>query len=406
MSSVDAAQRTSSTPASLSEPHVRTSEGCKGSAPRQSVVTRAGRSLERRVNSVKSALKSRLAPWGTSSGIGAAVYYLLSGEFSREQRAFLSGKRMFRKISDCPTQSCSMLRRNTHRLEKGLVMRPLRTVFALDYIEETMKCYEAVHANRSALSDYDRGEIDWAHDVLAAYFDVAGSHPLVDALRDRFHALPARPSTAAVPLVPYRRDLERPLTVRFDDLLALSLRRRSVRWFLQQRVPRKLIENAVQVAAQSPSACNRQPFVFRIFDDPELARRVGGIPAGTTGFSDNFPAVVVVVGQQRHYFDERDRHVIYIDGALASMSFVYALETLGLSSCCINWPDIEDRERAMEQFLELEPDERPIMLIAFGYPDPDGLVPYSQKKSLSQLCRFNFESELAVLAGEDGAETP
>lgn len=351
---------------------------------------RIGSSIARRLQRAYRIAIAPLAAAGRKSSFCAAAYYLLSGKFAREQRAVLAGQERFREIADAPAQSCSLLRRNTHRLEKGLLMRPRRAVFALDYIQETVDCYERVHRDGAALNDYDRGELDWARDVLTSYFEVTGSHPLIDTLRTRFQALP-RSSSAATPLVPYRRELSTPVSVAYEDLVALAHRRRSVRWFLQQRVPRDLIEKAVLIAAQSPSACNRQPFVFRIFDDPELAHRVGAIPAGTAGFSENFPAVVVVVGQQRHYFDERDRHVIYIDGALASMSFVYALETLGLSSCCINWPDIEEREQVLAEFLHLEPDERPIMLIALGYPDPDGLVACSQKKSLSQLCRFNFE---------------
>ncbi len=144
------------------------------------------------------------------------------------------------------------------------------------------------------------------------------------------------------------------------------------------------------VGAQSPSACNRLPFEFHIFDEPEMVKKVSSIPMGTKGFSQNFSAIVVVVGKLRAYFSERDRHVIYIDAALASMSFMFALETLGLSSCPINWPDIEECEKKMTSVLvDLEPDERVIMLISVGYPAPDGMVPYSQKKELDLLRRYN-----------------
>ncbi|MEZ6146238.1 MAG: hypothetical protein R3B91_12665 [Planctomycetaceae bacterium] len=62
-----------------------------------------------------------------------------------------------------------------------------------------------------------------------------------------------------------------------------------------------------------------------------------------------------------------------------------------MSSCCINWPDIESREAAFGEFLGLSRDERPVMCLAVGYPDPNGLVAYSQKKPLDQLRRYNFE---------------
>ena len=38
------------------------------------------------------------------------------------------------------------------------------------------------------------------------------------------------------------------------------------------KVPREGIDQAMRAAAQSPSACNRQPFEFRVFDDPVLPK--------------------------------------------------------------------------------------------------------------------------------------
>jgi hypothetical protein len=56
---------------------------------------------------------------------------------------------------------------------------------------------------------------------------------------------------------------------------------------------------------------------------------------------------------------------------------------------CINWADLAPQEKEMSRLLQLTPDERVVMLIGFGYPDPDGLVPYSQKKPLELFRRYN-----------------
>jgi nitroreductase len=72
------------------------------------------------------------------------------------------------------------------------------------------------------------------------------------------------------------------------------------------------------------------------------------------------------------------------------MSLVLALESLGLSSCCVNWPDIAVREKRMADLLGLKPYERPIMSVAVGYPDPDGLVPFSNKRCVREMVRYNF----------------
>jgi nitroreductase len=71
------------------------------------------------------------------------------------------------------------------------------------------------------------------------------------------------------------------------------------------------------------------------------------------------------------------------------MSFMLALETVGLSSCAINWPDVAAHDERIAQLLGLEPDERVVMLIGFGRADPEGRIPYSAKKPLSTLRHWN-----------------
>jgi nitroreductase len=150
-----------------------------------------------------------------------------------------------------------------------------------------------------------------------------------------------------------------------------------------------VIDKAVQIAAESPSACNRQPFEFRVFDDPELVQQVAEVPMGTGGYVHNIPCVAVLVGDLSAFFDERDRHLIYIDGCLAAMAFVLGLESQGVATCCINWPDIREREERMQQLLGLKQHERPVMLIAIGYADPNGKAPFSARRRLEDVRSYN-----------------
>ena len=56
------------------------------------------------------------------------------------------------------------------------------------------------------------------------------------------------------------------------------------------------MENALLVANEAPTACNRQPFRYLVFDDPEMARRVASVPMGTAGYADDLRSVAVIVG--------------------------------------------------------------------------------------------------------------
>lgn len=324
-----------------------------------------------------------------SGGASTFYYACLSSAFRREHQAVLAGRVRYHDEQQSGESAIYLLRRSVHRIEKGLISRPRRSVFATHYIGAATDSYCQLASQRGEDGGEDgtSDELLWAGDVLSTYFDIAGPHPTIDKARERF--LTAHRPRDQGRLAPYRRDLRDDPSVTFDSLHALARRRRSVRWFKQKPVPRELIDRALDVAVQAPSACNRQPYRFRIFDEPKRVRNVASIPMGTTGFSDNFPAVAVLVGEQSAYFDERDRHLIYIDASLAAMSFLFALESLGLSSCCINWPDIAEKEAAMQRALGLRPDERVIMLIAIGYPDPHGMVPYSQKRPLDSVRTYN-----------------
>ena len=67
------------------------------------------------------------------------------------------------------------------------------------------------------------------------------------------------------------------------------------------------------------------------------------------------------------------------------MAFQFALEVQGVSSCCINWPDVNVKEKEMAKALSLLPDERVVMCMSIGFPDPEGEVPFSQKRCLDDL---------------------
>ncbi len=317
----------------------------------------------------------------------AIVYYtLFSGAFRREMKGVLAGKIRHLDQTHQDQSNLFLLVRNTHRLEKGLIMRPRKSVFALDFIEETVASLKVVMA--APMPDQDQ-QIHWFLDVMTSYFEAVDlTHPIIAKEKATFDAIldsSNRARTIAKVRVPYIRFKESASDVRYDDFLKLIQQRKSVRWFLDKPVPRDLIDKAMLAAGLAPSACNRQPYEFFIFDQKELVAKLSDIPMGTRGFSHNFPVFIVIVGNLDAYFDERDRHVIYVDASLASMTFMLALETLGLSSCPINWPDIESRERRMEKSLKLGPHQRPIMCMAVGYPDPDGMVAYSEKRPLDDV---------------------
>jgi nitroreductase len=310
--------------------------------------------------------------------------------FNGEQSAVIRGRRDYYRDKARPKISHVGLRRNIHRLEKALIMRPRRAVFASDYIVETVEFFTRMVQRCEVEENHiDIDELNWARDVLENYFlAISGDNSKVEAARLAFNSLPnSTKFTNPGSRIP--RAKQKLSRITFDEMLALSEQRRSVRWFEDKEVPRELLDKAILVARQAPTACNRLPYEFRIFDQPELVQSVISLPFGAAGFGKSVKTVVVVVGKLSSYFSARDRHAIYVDSSLAAMSFVFALETLGLSSTLINWPDLEPLELKMRKTIGLDLSERVVMLIAVGYNDPTALVPFSQKKELDSIRSYN-----------------
>ncbi|MBD1382677.1 nitroreductase family protein [Metabacillus arenae] len=318
-----------------------------------------------------------------------SIYYLFSSEFKREQYSVINGKMVhFGDILN-KRNNDYLLRRNIHRIEKGLLMRPRKDVFAARFINETMNSFDyLLDKNDSSISNT---QLKWANDVLKEYFRVVGSHPSIDKEKKRYNELKIKNKiNNSNKFIPYKRNLEKQMVITLEQLKELSIIRRSVRWFEDKPVPRQAIDYAIEIGLQAPSACNRQPFRYQIFDDPELVKKIAKIPSGTAGFYHNIPTLVAVIGDLTAYPFERDRHLIYIDSSLSIMPFLYGLEVQGLSSCPLNWPDIEKKEKELEKIIRTKKYERVIMFIAVGYPDEDAKVAFSRKKDIDEFRTFNL----------------
>lgn len=339
--------------------------------------------------------------WLATSGVLSGIYYAFASRtFDREHKATLAARAKYLRDVFTGEGNLYVLRRNIHKLEKGLVMKPRRPIFGLAYLHETVMSFADCAARFAEGRLTDRDTLSWSRQVLITYFaSVSESHPLIGECRKIFDNVMMQGQwTDDKQRIPFARsEVELPS---YESLLQLAQHRRSVRWFDGRPVPRELIDRAVVLAGLSPSACNRQPFRFAIFDDPELCQMVGAIPKGTPGWVHNIPCFIVIVGTLEAFDKEKDRHIPYIDGSLAAMSLCFALETLGISSCCVNWPDLADTEARMAKTLGLASYERPVMCLAIGYPDMKEKVPYSQKLPLERLRTYNQVASSAATSAE------
>lgn len=217
-------------------------------------------------------------------------------------------------------------------------------------------------------------------------------------------------------LIPYRPE-------RLDSAVMLSRarefqhqmeRRRSVRDFSADPVPKELIERAIRTASSAPSGAHRQPWRFVAVSDPETKRQIriaaeaeerisyeGGrmpddwkealAPIGTNWqkpFLETVPWIVVV-------FEEV--HGVAADGkpiknyyvkesvGIACGMFIAALHNMGLSTLT----HTPSPMGFLSQILGRPKNEKPYILFPIGYPTHDATVPALTRKSLEEVAVWN-----------------
>lgn len=324
--------------------------------------------------------KKRIA----KSALLTSFYFYARGTFQQEQQAILYGHLKYDE-SENDSGNLYKVIRDTHRVEKGLSMKDRRDVFAEGYIKDLV---EALDQYVREAESIDR-QVQWSFDVLHKYFDVVEKTDIITQAESQFQETVEQVDYEPGDKNPTLRDEIEVAPTSYGSLKKLAEQRRSTRWFEQRPVPEEKLDKALEIASLSPSACNRQPYEFKIYTGEDAIQDILSLPLGVQGYKENIPALAVLVGKQRAYFDERDKNIIYIDTSLAAMSFQFALETLGLASTCINWPVVPENKRDIREKIPMSPDEQIIMLMAIGYPDEEGMIPYSEKKPLDKIRSYD-----------------
>jgi nitroreductase len=274
-----------------------------------------------------------------------------------------------------------------HKLEKGLVMPGPKRLFGLAPARATMaliskwKCTEFVDENDSIY----RGAIG----TLQSYYDrivdyqLDENNVITDELNNFLATYCCERAAYNTPCEVIQLDVaEANYSQQFSLLMNA---RRSVRTFSDEHVASDLLENVVRISQLSPSACNRQPVKVTIVNDPILKQKLLSHQNGNIGFGHLAPHIAVIATDANCFFGATERHEPYVDGGLFSMSFILALKSHNISSCCLNWCVKPKTDKAAHKLLGLDPSLRIIMLIAIGYAPEETTVPRSPRRDLDDV---------------------
>ena len=183
------------------------------------------------------------------------------------------------------------------------------------------------------------------------------------------------------------------MMVKFINLVK---KRRSIRRYRPDPVPREMIEACIEAARFAPTACNTQSWRFIVVEG-ELKERLvkeslGGVIVPNRWAS--IPPVIVVIAMNldlvTHRLGGRIKGIGYhlIDAGIAGEHFVLQAAELGLGTCWIGWFN----KRAVKKVLDLNPRWDVAAMITLGYPIGD--LPDKKRRSAEEISDFRGKGSI------------
>ena len=163
------------------------------------------------------------------------------------------------------------------------------------------------------------------------------------------------------------------------------LSRFSLREFKPEIVSADVIRRAIELTMKTPSVCNRQAWHIYHTSKPEVRDAILALQSGNRGFGDRVPNVFIVTGDLKAFMQGEEHYQHWIDGGMLAMSLVYALHSLGVASCCLNWSQTPVRDKKLRQVVSIRPNHSVIMMIAAGWPASDNTVCVSPRRPVAEI---------------------
>jgi nitroreductase len=164
--------------------------------------------------------------------------------------------------------------------------------------------------------------------------------------------------------------------------------RHSIREFgnVYSSIDKPIIEEAIRLSLKTPSACNRQAWhVYHISDHNQIKKALSH-QKGNRGFGHKVNDLLVVCSDIKAFNPGSERYQHWIDGGMFSMSLVYALHSVGLASCCLNWSQQgRDDKRFRKDFPEISNSHSVILMLAIGEPKENNKICVSPRRPMSEI---------------------
>jgi len=215
-----------------------------------------------------------------------------------------------------------------------------------------------------------------------------------------------------IPLQNYKRYSSDMMISRSLEFYTEANKRRTVRDFSDERVPREVIDNCIMSAGTAPSGANLQPWHFVVVGDPEIKKkiRIAAEEEEKEFYSERAPkewldALAPLGTDENKSFLEQAPYLIAVftkrydvlpDGG--KIKQYYSIESTGIAcgllinalhhSGLASLTHTPSPMNFLNEILNRPKNEKPFLLLVTGYPAENVKVPDIKRKSLTEIATF------------------
>lgn len=145
-----------------------------------------------------------------------------------------------------------------------------------------------------------------------------------------------------------------------------SSSRHTIRHFSNEDVPLQTLSDAIELAQNAPSSCNRQTARVHIVTNKTDIADILALQNGNRGFGHLVNKLLIITYDSSCYGSVKERHLGYIDSGIFIMNLLYALHYYRIGACSLNWCDSPKEDSKLRSIIPIKESETIVLFIACG----------------------------------------
>lgn len=335
-------------------------------------------------STIKTVVKKIVGDGGVKKISYLRNYKLLLSNYIKDLKLYLEHSIVFNQ-SGLNKKECQIIL-DYHSVEKGLLFKKTKPRFAQQRI---VNLHPSL-ALEEIKNNVSRSQIRVAYQVMCEYYELH-QNMAVD-ISDYFtqtqyqnykNILGDAYTTKFKGAIDYHKDdFYAPVNA---DFATFSHSRRSVREYTGELVSNSLIQQAITLALNTPSVCNRQACKVYLLEDKARIDKLLTIQGGLTGYTQNINQVLLLTVDRNYFYTVGERNQFYIDGGMFLMNMLYALHFYKIANCPANWGKLIQEEKTLAGIVDLPESEKIICVVPIGIAKDEFRVTLSQRRELNEV---------------------